>query len=193
MNSILQDPRFAGIEPFEKKVWDEEYYWGNQEEKPWFTRVFERLSPILKLQFSISGSRFENLERLMWLLGYSWIDPQYRVENSIKEVWLSPHVSLRKRWAICCVWESLCPRIQYSMNLDNIQAYKTNNFSNKMMPLYQVDMDSHVGVWNGMRINMSILISKELRHIVVTKNYCTVWIWLTNWTLKYERSYLRLY
>ena len=126
MHDFNHDPRFSGIEQFQSKIWNGVYYWGNQEEKPWFTRVFKRLSPILKLQFSISDSRFENLERLRWLLGYSWIDPQCRVENSIKEVWLSPHVSFWERWAICCVWESLCPRIQYSMNLDNIQVYKTN-------------------------------------------------------------------
>ena len=31
---FLRDERFKGIERFERKVWDEEYYWGNQEEKP---------------------------------------------------------------------------------------------------------------------------------------------------------------
>ena len=30
----LNDPRLAGIERFEKKVWNGVYCWGNQEEKP---------------------------------------------------------------------------------------------------------------------------------------------------------------
>ena len=34
MHDFLNDPRFVGIEKFSQKVWDEEYYWGNQEEKP---------------------------------------------------------------------------------------------------------------------------------------------------------------
>ena len=34
MNDFMKDSRFAGIEPFPSKVWDEVYYWGNQEEKP---------------------------------------------------------------------------------------------------------------------------------------------------------------
>ena len=52
--------------------------------------------------FFTGSSRSESPERFRWLLGYSWIDPLYRVENSIKEVRLSPHVSLWKRWATCC-------------------------------------------------------------------------------------------
>ena len=31
---FLSDPRFEGIERFDKKIWNEVYYWGNQEEKP---------------------------------------------------------------------------------------------------------------------------------------------------------------
>ena len=31
---FLNDPRFKGIEKFESKIWDEVYYWGNQEESP---------------------------------------------------------------------------------------------------------------------------------------------------------------
>lgn len=34
MNDFLSDSRFAGIEPFESKIWNGVYYWGNQEEKP---------------------------------------------------------------------------------------------------------------------------------------------------------------
>ena len=34
MYDFLNDPRFAGIEKFTSRRWDEEYYWGNQEEKP---------------------------------------------------------------------------------------------------------------------------------------------------------------
>ena len=33
MNNFLNDARFGGISPFENKIWDEVYYWGNQEEK----------------------------------------------------------------------------------------------------------------------------------------------------------------
>ena len=34
MNNSLKNSSFAGIEPFEKKIWDGVYYWGNQEENP---------------------------------------------------------------------------------------------------------------------------------------------------------------
>ncbi len=30
-NTVLKDPRFAGMEPFEKKVWRKQYNWDNQE------------------------------------------------------------------------------------------------------------------------------------------------------------------
>jgi hypothetical protein len=30
----INDPAFKGLKPFEKKIWNEAYYWGNQEEKP---------------------------------------------------------------------------------------------------------------------------------------------------------------
>ena len=34
MNNSLKNPSFAGIEPFEKKIWNGVYYWENQEENP---------------------------------------------------------------------------------------------------------------------------------------------------------------
>ena len=34
MHDFLNDPRFANIKPFESKIWNGVYYWGNQEEKP---------------------------------------------------------------------------------------------------------------------------------------------------------------
>ena len=34
MIDFKADPRFQGIKPFETKVWNGVYYWGNQEEKP---------------------------------------------------------------------------------------------------------------------------------------------------------------
>ena len=40
-------------------------------------------SPEIEFFFGFEVDR-EYPERLRWLLGYSWIDPQYRVENSIK-------------------------------------------------------------------------------------------------------------
>jgi hypothetical protein len=46
-------------------------------------------SPEIEFFFGFEVDR-EYPERLRWLLGYSWIDQQYRVEkNSIRRFWLS--------------------------------------------------------------------------------------------------------
>lgn len=39
MYDFKSDPRFAGITPFQNKVWNERYNWGNQEK----TLIFQGL------------------------------------------------------------------------------------------------------------------------------------------------------
>ena len=41
MYDFINDPRFKGIEPFENKLWQREYYWLNRDKNLDFIRVFE--------------------------------------------------------------------------------------------------------------------------------------------------------
>ena len=85
MNKFLDDPRFAGVEPFPKKIWWCLYNRTEIKKTPTASGFFD-FSAYGKTFWKLSESLRESDERRWdWLLDCSWIDPFSKSVNLNKE------------------------------------------------------------------------------------------------------------